>query len=94
MTDPDELALWWGPQGFTVPSVEFEPRVGASYRIAMQPPEGETFHLEGEVRVVDLHRQLAYTFRWDPPIPKTEKRWLRSPSATTGTGIGVELHPG
>ena len=94
MTDPDELALWWGPQGFTVPSAEFEPRVGASYRIAMQPPEGETFHLEGEVREVDLHRQLAYTFRWDPPDPEDRETVVTLTLRDDGDGTGVELTQG
>ena len=43
----DELAKWWGPKGFTSPSIELDPRVGGSYRIAMQPPEGDVFHLSG-----------------------------------------------
>ena len=33
--DPDKLAKWWGPEGFTVPSLEFDPHVGTSYRIEM-----------------------------------------------------------
>jgi uncharacterized protein YndB with AHSA1/START domain len=37
----DELAKWWGPEGFSVSSLEFIPRVGERYRIEMQPPEGE-----------------------------------------------------
>ena len=65
----DELAKWWGPQGFTVPSLEFEPRVGDSYRIEMQPPEGAPFHLTGEFREVDPPARLAYTFAWTPPDP-------------------------
>jgi uncharacterized protein YndB with AHSA1/START domain len=69
LTDPNELAKWWGPKGFTAPSVEFNPRVGGSYRIAMQPPDGELFHLSGEFREVDPPDRLAYTFRWDPPTP-------------------------
>jgi uncharacterized protein YndB with AHSA1/START domain len=69
LTDPDELARWWGPRGFTAPSVEFDPRVGGSYRIAMQPPDGDLFHLSGESREVDPPARLAYTFRWDPPTP-------------------------
>ena len=94
MTDPDDLALWWGPQGFSVPSVEFEPRVGASYRIAMQPPEGEIFHLEGEVRVVDVHRQLAYTFRWDPPDPEDRETVVTLTFRDDGDRTGVELTQG
>ncbi len=69
LSDPEELSKWWGPRGFTAPSVEFDPRVGGSYRIAMQPPDGDLFHLSGEFREVDPPARLAYTFRWDPPDP-------------------------
>jgi uncharacterized protein YndB with AHSA1/START domain len=69
MSDPGELAKWWGPRGFTAPSVEFDPRVGGSYRIGMQPPDGALFYLWGEFREVDPPARLAYTFRWDPPSP-------------------------
>ncbi len=69
ITDSAELARWWGPQGFTIPSVEFEARAGASYRIAMQPPDGELFHLHGEVMEVEPPARLAFTFVWEPATP-------------------------
>ena len=69
LTEPDELAKWWGPHGFTAPSVEVDLRVGGSYRIAMQPPEGDVFYLAGEFREVDPPSRLAYTFRWEDPDP-------------------------
>jgi uncharacterized protein YndB with AHSA1/START domain len=69
LTDPGKLAKWWGPRGFTNPGVDFEPQVGGQYRIAMQPPEGDLFHLWGEFREVDPPARLAYTFQWDPPDP-------------------------
>jgi uncharacterized protein YndB with AHSA1/START domain len=69
LTDPAQLAKWWGPRGFTAPSVDFDPRVGGSYRIAMQPPEGDRFHLSGAFLEVEPPARLAYTFRWDPPAP-------------------------
>jgi uncharacterized protein YndB with AHSA1/START domain len=69
MTDADQLAKWWGPKGFTAPSVDFDPRVDGRYRIAMQPPEGDLFHLHGEFREVDPPSRLAYTFVWEPPNP-------------------------
>jgi uncharacterized protein YndB with AHSA1/START domain len=69
LTDPEELAEWWGPRGFTVPSVAFDPQVGGGYRIAMQPPDGDVFHLSGEFRDVQPPARLAYSFRWDPPGP-------------------------
>jgi uncharacterized protein YndB with AHSA1/START domain len=66
---PDELARWWGPKGFTVPTLEFDPRVGEGYRIEMQPPDGDAFHLTGEFREVDPPVRLAFTFAWEPPDP-------------------------
>jgi uncharacterized protein YndB with AHSA1/START domain len=67
--DPSELAKWWGPEGFTVRSLEFQPRVGDSYRIEMQPPEGDSFHLTGEFREVEPPVRLAFPFVWEPADP-------------------------
>lgn len=68
-SDALELAKWWGPRGFTTPSIEFEPRVGESYRIEMQPPEGEHFFLTGVFLEVAPPARLAYTFVWEEPDP-------------------------
>ena len=68
-SDPSELAKWWGPEGFTTLSLRFQPRVGESYWIEMQPPEGDPFHLTGEFREVDPPARLAYTFVWEDPDP-------------------------
>ena len=70
MTDPEQVAQWWGPEGFTCPEVTLEAKVGGAYRIAMQPPEGgELFHLAGEYVEVHPPTRLVYTFRWEPPDP-------------------------
>lgn len=69
ITEPKQLARWWGPRGFTIPELDFDPRPGASYRIAMQPAEGDRFHLSGEFLEVDAPARLSFTFRWDPPNP-------------------------
>ena len=68
-TDPNDLAKWWGPEGFNIPSLEFDPRVGERYRIEMQPPEGDPFSLIGEFREVDPPARLAFTFVWEDPDP-------------------------
>src|SRR5215218_6207073 len=68
-SDPSELVKWWGPEGFAIPSLEFQPRVGESYRIEMQPPAGDPFYLTGEFREVDPPVRLAYTFVWEDPDP-------------------------
>lgn len=67
--DPGLFARWWGPKGFSAPSVELDVRVGGRYRVGMQPPEGDRFYLAGEFREVDPPHRLAYTFRWEDPDP-------------------------
>jgi uncharacterized protein YndB with AHSA1/START domain len=68
-TDPDRLAQWWGPLGFTIPAIDFDPRIGRSYRIEMRPPEGDPFALVGEFRSVEPPDALAFTFIWEQPDP-------------------------
>jgi uncharacterized protein YndB with AHSA1/START domain len=94
ITDPAELAKWWGPKGFTTPSVDFEPRVGERFRIAMQPPEGDLFHLHGEFREVDPPSQLAYTFVWDPADPDDRETLATLSLEDRGEETEVELTQG
>lgn len=69
LTEPDQLARWWGPAGFTSPSIELDLRVGGRFRIEMKPPDGDAFFLQGEFRTVAPPSRLAYTFRWEEPDP-------------------------
>ena len=94
MTDPAELARWWGPHGFSTPSIEFEPRIGGSYRIAMRPAEGEVFHLDGEFREVDPPSRIAYTFRWNPPAPDDRETLVTLSLREQGKQTEVELAQG
>jgi uncharacterized protein YndB with AHSA1/START domain len=43
--------------------------VGEAYRIEMQPPEGDAFHVAGEFRELEPPSRLAFTFAWEPPDP-------------------------
>jgi uncharacterized protein YndB with AHSA1/START domain len=68
-TNRDELPHWWGPHGFTTPQIDLDLRVGGAYRFAMQPPDGDVFHLSGEFRTIEPPARLVYTFRWEEPDP-------------------------
>ena len=68
-SEPAELRRWWGPAGFAVPSLEFEPRAGAGYRIEMQPPDADAFFLTGQFREVEPPARLSFTFAWEDPHP-------------------------
>jgi len=67
--EPDDLAQWWGPDGFTTPEIDLDLRVGGEYRFGMQPPDGELFHLSGEFQAIEPPARLVYTFRWEEPDP-------------------------
>ena len=67
--DAAQLAQWWGPAGFTIPAIDFDPRPGRSYRIEMKPPEGDPFALVGEFLSVDPPERLAFGFIWEQPDP-------------------------
>jgi uncharacterized protein YndB with AHSA1/START domain len=71
--EPEKLAEWWGPTGFTIPSVDLDVRAGGRYRITMQPPDDEAFHLGGTYSEVDPPRRLVYTFEWEEPDPDDQE---------------------
>jgi uncharacterized protein YndB with AHSA1/START domain len=66
MTDPGQVARTGGVH---LSGGHLGRESGGADRIAMQPPEGELFHLSGEYLEVQPPSRLAYTFRWEPPDP-------------------------
>jgi uncharacterized protein YndB with AHSA1/START domain len=94
LTDPAAIAEWWGPEGFACPNVEWDPQAGNPYRIAMQPPEGELFHLVGEFREVTPPRRLVFSFVWEPPAPDDRETTAALSLEERGEGTEVQLHQG
>jgi uncharacterized protein YndB with AHSA1/START domain len=93
-SDADELAKWWGPAGFSVPSLDFDPAVGSSYRIEMQPPEGDAFALTGEFREVDPPSRLSFTFVWEPPNPDDVETLVELSFRESGNSTEVDFRQG
>jgi uncharacterized protein YndB with AHSA1/START domain len=58
--DPKHLAQWWGPQGFTNPVCEFDPRVGGLIRVHMRAPDGTIYPMKGEVREIAAPERLVF----------------------------------
>lgn len=92
--DAESLASWWGPNGFTSTCLELDVRVGGRYRLAMQPPEGDRFHLSGEFRVVVPQRRLAFTFAWEEPDPDDRETLVELAFEPAGTESRVVLDQG
>jgi len=93
-TAPEELSKWWGPEGFTVPSLEFDARVGGSYRIEMQPPDGDAFYLTGEFLAIEPPTRLAYTFVWEDPDPDDNETMAELSFRDLGESTEVTLVQG
>ena len=95
LTEPRELARWWGPDGFVIPSIESDLRPGGGYRIAMQPPGGDLFYLAGEFRELDPPRVVSYTFRWEDPDPEDRETLVTlSLREIGGTSTELAFHQG
>lgn len=90
----DLLSRWWGPEGFAIAAIQFEPRVGEQYRIEMQPPDGEAFNLIGEFREVDPPSRLAFTFVWAEPDPDDVETLVELTFRGPGEGTEVALRQG
>ena len=56
-SDPQVLARWWGPDGFTSTFQEFDFRPGGAWRFVMHGPDGADYRNESEfIEVVSPER--------------------------------------
>jgi uncharacterized protein YndB with AHSA1/START domain len=90
LVEPRQIAEWFGPTGYIVSSVDFTPRVGSRYRIELQPPEGERFHISGEVNRADRPSLLAFSFVYEEPSPDDVE--TRVQLSLTEVGRATRLH--
>jgi uncharacterized protein YndB with AHSA1/START domain len=60
-TDPQRLARWWGPKGFTNPVCEIDARVDGAIRIHMRSPDGRVYPMKGEFREIVPPERLVFT---------------------------------
>jgi uncharacterized protein YndB with AHSA1/START domain len=92
--DAEQLRRWWGPAGFTVPNLQFDAVADADYRIVMQPPDGDVFHIRGTFRVVEAPRRLIFTFIYEEPDPDDQETLVTLTFEPTDPGTRVILEHG
>jgi uncharacterized protein YndB with AHSA1/START domain len=83
-----------GPEGFTVPRLEFDAMEGTDYRIAVRPPDGDVFHIRGTFRAVEPPRRLVLTFIYEEPDPDDQETLVTSTFDSTDPGTRVILDQG
>jgi uncharacterized protein YndB with AHSA1/START domain len=60
-TDPEHMARWWGPTGFTNTICELDARVGGAWRIVMRSPAGIEYPCGGVYREIVERERLVFT---------------------------------
>jgi uncharacterized protein YndB with AHSA1/START domain len=90
-TDPEQVARWFGPKGFAMPSLEFPARVGDSLRMEMKPPDGDSFFIAGEFLEVEAPARLAFTFRYEDPDPDDIENTVRLSFRQAGNSTDARL---
>lgn len=92
--DAEQLRHWWGPDGFTVPRLQFDAAEGSDYRIALQPPEGDVFHIRGTFRAVEAPSRLTFTFVYEEPDPDDQETLVTLMLEPTAWRTRVSLDQG
>lgn len=64
-TEPEHMARWMGPKGFTAPSVKMDVREGGRYRALIRSAEGKDYWFQGVYREVIENMRLVFTFAWE-----------------------------
>ncbi len=60
-TDPELVKRWWGPEGFTAPSISIDLRTGGKYLYAMRSPDGMDFWNAGVFREIVSGEKIVAT---------------------------------
>ena len=63
-TEPQHLARWWGPRGFSVVSCEMDARTGGAYRFHMRGPDGNDHWPQGVFREVSEPERFVASWCW------------------------------
>ncbi len=64
-TQPDQIARWWGPQGYVTIHCEMDVRVGGAYRFGMRSPEGIEQWKRGNIHDIVAPERIVFTFAWE-----------------------------
>lgn len=64
-TDPAQLKQWWGPKRMRTKTLDFDPRVGGTYRWTLINEEGEEMTVFGSYRELNPNKKIVFTWKWD-----------------------------
>lgn len=57
--EPERLAAWWGPDGFSNPVCNLDPRPGGAIYVEMKGPDGSVYPMTGKYLEIDHPKRLV-----------------------------------
>jgi uncharacterized protein YndB with AHSA1/START domain len=75
-TEPEHLAHWSGPAGFTSTQGEMDVRPGGRYRACLHAPDGTQHWVQGVYREIVPPSRLVMTHGWADPEGRVETETL------------------
>lgn len=58
--DPDQVAQWWGPRGFTITTYSKDVRTGGSWHYTMHGPDGVDYENTAQYLLVEEGKKMVY----------------------------------
>ena len=91
--EPDHVARWWGPQGFTTTFCDMDIRPGGKFRVCMRSPEGTDHWKRGVYREIVAPERIVFTFAWEDAAGNPRHELLTTVTfAEQGTKTKLTLH--
>jgi len=70
-TQPEHIAKWWGPNGFTNTITKMEVRPGGQWDLVMHGPDGTDYDNKSIFKEVILHKRIVYEHSSYPKFTAT-----------------------
>jgi uncharacterized protein YndB with AHSA1/START domain len=94
-TEPEQVARWWGPQGFVTTHCEMDIRPGGAFRCCMRSPAGTDHWKRGVYREIVAPERIVFTFAWEDANGNPGHELLTTVTfADLGTQTRLTLHQG
>ena len=92
-TEPDRVARWWGPHGFTTTFCDMDIRPGGKFRFCMRSPTGTNHCKRGVYQEVIEPERIVFTFAWENAAGQPGHELLTTVTfAEHGTKTKLTLH--
>jgi uncharacterized protein YndB with AHSA1/START domain len=92
-TEPEQVARWWGPQGFVTTHCDMDIRPGGAFRLCMRSPVGTEYWKRGVYREIVEPERVVFTFAWEDASGNPGHELLTTVTfADEGGGTRLTLH--